>query len=53
MTQSTPICYMREMDEGHWGDGEVLLAVGETRRTTGTEDVGDENMWGHENMHGP
>lgn len=43
---------MRDMDEGHWGDGEVLLGVGESRRTSETENVGDENMGGHENMHG-
>lgn len=34
---------MNEVDEGHWGDAEVLLATGECGRMGGKENVGG---WG-------
>lgn len=37
------------MGKGHWGVGEVSLAVGES---SWAENVGKRNMWGHENMRG-
>lgn len=43
--QSTPVCCMGEMDEGPWGGGGILQALGESRRITRAENVGRENVW--------